>query len=92
MPLHNDCLNGKSFIPSSPSADDLTHLTPWGKIGCRFYYFKHNIGLGFGHYSNTPGMGEREILSITARNQFIQSNYYALKAQDISAQGNALGR
>ncbi|MCU0614011.1 MAG: hypothetical protein MUD09_02880, partial [Desulfobacterales bacterium] len=66
-------------------------MAPWLKIGCRVHYVKHNIGLEFGHYSHAPGMGEREFLSITARNPFIQSNPYALKAQDISAQGNALG-
>jgi hypothetical protein len=67
-------------------------LTPGVKTGCRVHYVKHNIGLGFGHYSHAPGMEEREILSITARNPFIHTNSYALKAQDISAQGNALGQ
>ena len=36
-------------------------------------------------------MGEGEIISTTARNPFIDAKPYALKAQDISAQGNALG-
>ena len=53
--------------------------------------FKTTSALGLGIIP-TPGMGEQEIVSITARNPFIHTMPYALKAQDISAQGNALGR
>jgi hypothetical protein len=37
----------------------------------------------------TPGMGNQEVVSITTRNPFIHKKPYALKAQDVSAQGNA---
>jgi len=53
--------------------------------------FNTTSALGLGIFP-TPGMEEREIVSITARNPFIHKKPYALKAQDISAQGNALGR
>ena len=72
-----------------PRWDDLyTHLTPWGKIGCRVYYVKHNICLGFGHYSHARHERTRDRID-HCPNPFIHINPYALKAQDISAQGVA---
>jgi hypothetical protein len=53
--------------------------------------FNTTSALGLGIIP-TPGMGEQEIVSITARNPFIHKKPYVLKAHDISAQGNALGR